>query len=80
MSDINRIPVQAMWAEQNVDKKKQMVLDFILDFENVKTWLGKSTQRKWIAMLHKPSYNKRNDLDKMITNLKLMEEGLKVIR
>ena len=73
MSDINRIPVQAMWAEQNVDKKKQMVLDFILDFENVKTWIGKSTQRKWIAMIHTPSYNKRNDLDKMITNLKLAQ-------
>ena len=69
------INVESIWAEQDVEQKKQMLLDFVYNFAHTKSWKGKSKQRKFIRDIHKPSYNKSYDLDKMATELFLTPEG-----
>ena len=71
----NIINVHAIWAEQDVEKKKQMLLDFVYNFAHTKTPRGKIKQREFIRDIHKPSYNKSYDLDKMATELFLTPEG-----
>ena len=74
----NIINVHAIWAEQDVEKKKQMILDFVYNFAHTKTPRGKIKQREFIRDIHKPSYNKSRDLDRMASELKLSPEGLGV--
>jgi len=63
-----------IWAENNIDKKKDMVLGIVYDF------VHKGKTKKFIYDVHKPSYNKAYDLDMMITNLKLKPENLGVFK
>ena len=63
---------KTVWHEDNIDKKKQLLLDIVYDF------VHKNKQKKFIYDIHKPSYSKSADLDFMVTNLKLKPEGLGV--
>ena len=59
--------------ERDIDKQKDMCRDFVYNF------VHKGQQRKFLYSIDKPSYNKAKDLMEMITNLKMIVEGYRVI-
>jgi len=70
--EISDKKIHSIWNEKNIDKKKEMILDIVYNF------VHKNKQRDFIYGIHKPSYDKCGDLDKMVCNLKLIVEGHRV--
>jgi hypothetical protein len=59
--------------ERDIDKQKDMMKDIVYNF------VHKGQQRKFLYDIDKPSYNKAKDLMMMITSLKLIVEGQRVV-
>ena len=58
--------------EPDINNMKNMMKEIVYKF------VHKNKQRRFLYDIDKPSYDKRKDLLLMITNLKLIVEGLRV--